>query len=108
VFDTSVLGAMFGDESAIIASVLQTFVTGTRASLSELTQAANAQDLAAVASLAHKITGASRLSGAMALGQTAHTVEQAAKQQDSALVGQLLATLDTQWRLLESTLLAQT
>lgn len=104
VFDGTVLGAMFGDDAPVIASVLQTFLASTRSSLNELAQAAGMQDLATVGSLAHKIAGASRLSGAMALGQAARDVEQGAKQGHVALVTQRLADLDTQWRLLESAL----
>lgn len=98
VFDAHVLGALFNHDRTLIASVLQTFVSATSASLPELASAATAQDWVAVAALAHKITGACRLSGFPALGQIAYTIETAAKQGDVAAVQQGLAELDAQWR----------
>ena len=93
---------MFGSERKVIASVLQTFMTGTRESLAELAQAFAAQDLPVVASLAHRITGASHMSGALALGQAARTVEQAAKQGDITAVEQGMEALNAQFLLLQS------
>lgn len=104
VFDPDVLGAMFGSETAVIASVLQTFLAGARGNLAELAQAADPPDLAAVAKLAHKITGACRMSGALAMGQTARDLEQAAKEGHAAAVPTLFAELQSQWRLLEAAL----
>ena len=100
VFDADVLGAMFGTESAVIASVLQTFVAGTQSNLNELALASH--DLARVATLAHKVTGASRMSGAHALGHCARNLEQAAKRDDAAAVRQGLLDLETQWHLLKT------
>lgn len=106
VFDASVLASMFGNESALIASVLRTFADSTRTSLSELAQASALADLGTVQALAHRITGASRLSGAMALGEAAFQIELAAKQGDSAAVHRGLPALDDQWRQFESALQA--
>lgn len=97
VFDAAVLGEMFGNEPALIASVLRTFVSGTAATLSDLRLAAAGQDLAETASLAHKIAGASRLSGASALGDQAHRLEMAAKAGDYGAVTEALQALDAQW-----------
>ena len=99
VFDAGVLGAMFGNESAVIASVLQTFVAGARSNLAELGQAFAAQDLATAAALAHKIAGACHMSGALALGHAARGVEQAAKQGDVTAIQHGLRDLHTQWHL---------
>lgn len=99
VFDASVLGAMFGDETALIASVLQTFTDGTRANLAELTRAIGAQDFSAVAALAHKIAGASRMSGALALGDCARKLELATKRGEVATLAQDFAALEAQWAL---------
>ena len=99
VFDTSVLGAMFGDEPALIASVLQTFGASTRANLAELAQALGAQDLSAVAAMAHKIAGASRMSGALALGDCARNLELATKRGEVATLAQDFAALEAQWAL---------
>lgn len=102
VFDASVLGALFGPEPALIASVLQTFVAGTQANLAELTQAVAAQDLTAVASLAHRIAGAGRMSGALALGDCARSLELAAKRGDAAAVPPGVAELEAQWALAQA------
>ena len=107
VFDANVLGALFDHEPALITSVLQTFVVGTRSNLAELAQALAAKDLAAVAALAHKTAGASRMSGAIALGHCAHSVEQAAKQGNVAAVQQGFADLESQWRLVQTAIAAQ-
>ncbi len=102
VYDASVLGAMFGSETAIITSVMQTFMTATRSGLDELAHAFATGDLAAVASVAHRITGASRMSGALALGHAVHGVEQTAKQGDVTAVQQALGALNVQWILLQA------
>ena len=102
VFDASVLGAMFGDEAAVIASVLQTFMVATGGSLDELTAAIARGDMAAVAGVAHRITGAARMSGAHALGHTARSVEVAAKEGAQTTVEHRLGDLNAQWLLLQA------
>ncbi|MEO7105913.1 MAG: Hpt domain-containing protein [Rhodoferax sp.] len=104
VFDASVLIDMFGRESAIIASVLQTFVDSTRGSLAELAQTCADQNPEAVAALAHRISGASRMSGAYALGDAARVLEQAAKQGDTVKIERDRLALDLQWHILLSTI----
>ncbi len=96
-FDAHVLGALFNHDRSLITSVLQTFVSATSASLPELVSAATAQDWVAVAALAHKITGACRLSGFPALGHTAHAIEAAAKQGEVAAVQRELTALEAHW-----------
>ena len=108
VFDANVLGAMFGSETAVIASVLQTFMVGTGDNLGALAQAVAAQDFASVAALAHKITGACRMSGALAMGQAARNVEQAAKREDAAAVQQGHRDLEAQWHLAQAAIGALT
>jgi two-component system sensor histidine kinase EvgS len=100
VFDASVLDAMFGSETALITSVLKTFMGSTRDSLAELSQAFAAQDLTTVASVAHRVSGASRMSGAHALGHAARGVEQAAKLGDVTAAAHGLGILHAQWLLL--------
>ncbi len=108
MFDASVLGAMFGNAPELIASVLQTFVASTHANLAELAQALSAQNLGAVAALAHKIAGASRMSGAIALGHSARSLEDAAKQGDRAALAHGMTDLEAQWRLVQATIARQT
>lgn len=107
VFDATVLEAMFGSETTVIASVLQTFIAGTRGSLAELMQACADHDLPKVATLAHRITGASRMSGAQALGHAACAVEQAAKQNNLTAVEQGMAAMHAQWTLLQDAIASQ-
>ena len=102
VFDPDVLGTMFGTETAMIASVLQTFMAGTRNNLNALAQAAAAHEFANVASLAHKITGACYMSGALALGQAAGNLEHAATLGDTAVVQQGIRNLNFQWHLAQA------
>ncbi len=99
VFDASVLGTMFGNEPSLIANVLQTFVASTQANLTALAQALSTQDLAAVAALAHKIAGASRMSGALALGDCARSLEQTAKRGDTVALPHAAAGLQVQWEM---------
>ncbi len=102
VFDADVLGAMFGNDSVVIASVLETFEVSTRDTLAELFLVAATQDMASVAALTHKIAGACRMSGAQALGHTARSTEEAAKRGDFASVQQGLVNLQTQWPLVQA------
>lgn len=102
VFDASVLGAMFGDDSAVIASVLETFLVSTAENLPTLAVAAATKNFDSIAALAHKIAGACRMSGAQALGHTVHSVEEAAKRGDAASVLQGMANLHTQWTQLQA------
>jgi HPt (histidine-containing phosphotransfer) domain-containing protein len=107
VFDANVLGAMFGSETTVIASVLQTFMGSAHSHLDEVALAVAAHDMTTVASLAHKITGACRMSGALALGEAARALEQAAKQGDDSAAQHKLVELNTQWVLLQQAIGAQ-
>lgn len=107
VFDASVLTAMFGDEHALIASILGTFVSGNSASLAELVDAVAVQDVGSTISLAHKIAGASRMSGALAMGQCARNLEHAAKRGDAAAFPQAIADLQGQWVRVQAAIAAQ-
>ena len=99
VFDASVLSTMFDNEQTLIANLLQTFVSSTRANMAALLQAMATQDLPAVAALAHKIAGASRMSGALALGDCAHSLEQTAKRGDATALPHGAADLEAKWAL---------
>ena len=96
IFDASVLGTMFGQESALISRLLQTFVSSTHASLAQLIQAVATRDLGGIASLAHKMAGASCMSGALALGQCARNQEPAARRGDASAIPQAIADLQAQ------------
>lgn len=97
VFDAAVLGSMFGDAPEVVASVLQTFMAGMGDNLAELARAQARQDLVAVTALAHRIAGASRMSGAMRLGHSARTLEQTAKRGDAVATPHAIAEVEAQW-----------
>ena len=98
VFEPDVLGAMFNNDTGVITALLQTFVASTSAGLADISKATAAQDLTAVAALAHRVAGASRLSGAQRFGDLAATVESAAKRDDLAAVQATLDELAELWR----------
>lgn len=102
VLDARVLGAMFGDDFVVIASVLKTFLASTGENLPALALAAATHNFDSVAALAHKIAGACRMSGAQALGLAACRVEVAAKRGDAASVLQGMTNLQTQWTLIQA------
>ncbi len=97
VFDAGVLGAMFNDDAGLIAALLQTFVASTSTSLVEISRAIAAQDLSTVAALAHRVAGASRLSGAQTFGDMAANLESAAKRDDLHAVQAALPDLADLW-----------
>lgn len=99
---------MFGNAPELIASVLQTFVASTHANLAELAEALAAQNMSAVAALAHKIAGASRMSGAIAMGHSARCLEVAAKQGDRAALARGMIDLEAQWTVVQATIARQT
>lgn len=99
VFDGQVLGALFDHDTQVIASVLTTFATATALTLAEMQAAMAAQDLGALGALAHKITGASRLSGAYALGHCARALETATRQGDARAIANALNAVQAQWPL---------
>jgi HPt (histidine-containing phosphotransfer) domain-containing protein len=101
VFEAQVLGAMFDHEATIMASVLRTFRSSTSTCLAEIAQAAAAQDMTAIAALAHRLCGASRLTGAQALAEVAGAIELAATRGQIATVRDALPQLDRQWQLLQ-------
>ena len=102
VFDPSVLDAMFGKEPALVASVLQTYVASNHTNLADLARALAAQDLSAMGAMAHKIAGASRMSGALALGHSARKLELAAKQGNRAALAQGVSDVQAQWALTQT------
>lgn len=96
-FDASVLGEMFNHEPQVIAAVLRTFVSSTQASLAEIELALQARDMPAVALLAHKVKGSSRMSGALSLGHCAAELEQAAATGEQAWVDAAAQRLLRHW-----------
>lgn len=100
-FDASVLGEMFNHEPLVIAAVLRTFVSSTQTSLAEIELALQARDLSAVALLAHKVKGASRMSGALVLGHCAAELERAAATGEQALADAAAQCLLRHWPALQ-------
>ena len=85
VWDASVLETLFTGDADLIRSVVYTFVDSMRASVADLTLAAQAGHLQEVTELAHRIKGASRMSGALALAQAAEDLEQLARYKADAM-----------------------
>jgi HPt (histidine-containing phosphotransfer) domain-containing protein len=99
VFDAQALGCLFDHDTQLIAGVLRTFATATAAALTEMQEAMAARDLEALGALAHKITGASRLSGAHALGHCAQALETATRQGDARATANAFHAVLAQWPL---------
>ena len=84
VWDGSVLETLFGGDTTLVRSVVHTFLESMRGNMANLVSAAAAGELRDVADLAHRIKGASRMSGALALAQAAEELEQLARYQAGA------------------------
>ena len=98
VWDASVLEALFGSDATLIRSVVHTFVDSMRGNVADLASAAAAGHLRDVTDLAHRIKGASRMSGALALAQAAEELEQLAKYRaDAAPLLSGVAWLHREW-----------
>lgn len=97
VFDERVLGDMFRDDTRMMGSVLQTFFTSMLTSVEALEQALASEDMTAVVSMAHRIKGAARISGALAMAEQAMLLEGKARQGNWALSRALGAGVVEQW-----------
>ncbi len=98
VFDERVLGDMFRDDAQMMGTVLQTFFTSMLTSVEALEQALASEDMTAVVSMAHRIKGAARISGALAMAERAMLLEGKARQGDWALSRALGAAVVEQWQ----------
>ena len=78
-FDVGVLGALFDQDPVVIAAVLQTFHDSMQGQLQRMQDAVARRDAPLLADVAHRITGAARMSGAVALAQLSGQLEHAAK-----------------------------
>ncbi len=107
VFDAGVLSDMFGEEKGVIAAVLETFVASMMLSMEELQAAIGVQDWAAAASLAHRVKGAARMSGAMALGLAALVLERHARAGEAMATQAAASELELRWQLVRDHLAAQ-
>ena len=99
VFDPKVLSDMFGQDRGVVAAVLETFVTSMTASVAELQAATDRQDLASMATLAHRIKGAAHMSGALALGLAAFALERCARAGEWGAARDSARQLEQQWLL---------
>ena len=106
VFDPRVLSDMFGDDAGVVAGVLEKFVTSMSASTAELHCALEAQDLAALAAVAHRIKGAADMIGAFAFGCASVNLEQSAQVAEWARAQAGVARLEHQWQRLRNHLAA--
>ncbi len=108
VFDSAVLADMFGQDTAVIAEVLQTFQASMATSMDDLRGAIAGRDLAAAAGLAHRVKGAARMSGALALAQAALYLEESARQGDWQAAQMAALVVERQWQLVGRALSADT
>ena len=97
VFDRSVLHGLFGGDTDLIGSVLRTYGQSMATALVELRLAMDTGALAEAAEVAHRIKGASRMSGAMALGAAAERLEQLASAGDGIAARQCMQQVDDGW-----------
>ena len=97
VFDERVLGDMFRDDQPMMGTVLQTFFSSMHGSVAALEEALSGQDLMAVVSMAHRIKGAARISGALAVAEQAMALEGEARQGDWSRSRALGAGVVEQW-----------
>ncbi|MCY7306434.1 MAG: Hpt domain-containing protein [Rhodoferax sp.] len=97
VFARAALQDLFGIDTAVIDAVLATFMQSMRTSVAELGPLLVRGELSAIANIAHRVKGASRMSGAMAMAQAAESLERAAAAGDVALVHASVGELDRQW-----------
>ncbi len=98
VFDERVLGDMFRDDAQMMGTVLQTFFTSMHSSVEALEHALAGEDMAAVVSMAHRIKGAARISGALAMAEQAMQLEGKARQGNWSLSRALGAAVVEQWQ----------
>ena len=101
-FDRSVLVGLFGSDGAIIGSVLRTYQQSTGIALAELCQAVGNGQADLACAIAHRIKGASRMSGAVAVGEGAASVERAARERDLVAAAAGLAQLEADWLRLQT------
>ncbi len=98
VWDTGVLQGLFGNDEVLIRSVVHTFLDSMTNSVADLASAAAAGHLPIVVELAHRIKGASRMSGALALAEAAGELEQLARYRaDAAPLLSGVAWLHREW-----------
>ncbi len=101
LFDANVLGAMFDHDAQLIGPLLKTFVDSTNAGLADLSSAISNQNQPGMVSIAHRIAGASRLSGAVPFGDVAAGLEAAAKRLDMTVVHMNFQQLTQLWPLVQ-------
>jgi HPt (histidine-containing phosphotransfer) domain-containing protein len=101
VFDERVLGDMFRDDPMMMGTVLQTFFSSMLGSMSALEDALAGRDQAAVMSMAHRIKGAARISGALAMAEQARLLEIQARLGDWRTSLALGAGVVEQWHVFQ-------
>ena len=105
-FDPAVLAGVFGADVALIRSVVSTYLESMATAITELKLAlANSDDSTAQA-VAHRIKGASRMSGALVLADVAGQIERLAMVGDMPAVVLRMAELEVAWARLVTALSA--
>lgn len=101
-FDPRPLQDMFGQEAAVIAAVLATFLDSMRSNLHDLDAAVHSSGFEAIAKVAHRVKGAANMSGALGMALAAVHLEQAARDGDARACQFAGVELDRQWKILQT------
>lgn len=101
IWNPATLRALFGDDAATIAAVVETFMASMRVSLAEVGRALDEGRAADLRAIAHRIKGAARMSGAPALAGAAESLERMAPDATPAALAVAVTALQGQWQQLE-------
>ncbi|MCQ4347459.1 PAS domain S-box protein [Pseudomonas stutzeri] len=93
LLEPAALGALVGDDRAMIAEILHDYLKALRSLRPQLQEAFARRDIDGVGALAHRLKSSSRAVGAGPLGQLFEDLEQAVRTGDSAALARGMAEL---------------
>jgi signal transduction histidine kinase/response regulator of citrate/malate metabolism len=102
--DRSALGALFGDNPAMVARMLARFRDSAAELMAEIDRHAAAGSMTALAEAAHKLKGAARAAGAANLGDLASALEQAALDCRHERFAEQLPAISVEWQAVQRAL----
>jgi CheY-like chemotaxis protein/HPt (histidine-containing phosphotransfer) domain-containing protein len=102
--DRSALGALFGDNPAMVARMLARFRDSAAQLMTEIDRHAAAGSMTALAEAAHKLKGAARAAGAANLGDLASALEQAALDGRHERFAEQLPAISAEWQAVQQAL----
>jgi len=83
IWDSGALGKLVGDDPAALQRLLARFLVNAHTQMAGMAAAAESQDIARMAGLAHTLKSAARTVGAMALGERCEQIESAGHSGDA-------------------------